>query len=681
MPAHAARLLRLAAIPAIAGAAFLLFLVQPLLGRFILPWFGGAPATWNACLLFFQVALLVGYAYAYASLRWLSPRAQTWTHLALLAAAVATLPLLPVAPADAAVQARPTASVLLLLAQAVGLPYVVLAATAPLVQGWLVRGGGAPWRWYALSNLAALVALIGYPVAVEPWLGRSAQCAWWTGGFAVVALGIALCAWAARIPAVGDDRDRAPPVPPSSRCQHLAWLVLPAIATVLLAATTNRLCLDVAPVPFLWVLPLALYLLSFVLAFAGGRWYPRAIVLPATALALLAGVAMAGDVDHLLPRSAGFAGVLFLCCWALHCEVVRLRPAPARLAGFYLCLAGGGALGGAVVALLAPRIFTGLHEFPLGLIACAVALAGILASEPGGRLAHWRPRWAWATIALALTGLVAGAVFVNRGRALLSRRNFHGVLQVRDYLSDRDGAYRKLQHGTTLHGVQWLAASRRGEPTAYYGPDSGIGRCLRLTARPQGRHIGVIGLGIGTLACWAGPRDRVRFYEINPAVVELAWTAFSVLADHRQQVEMVIGDGRLALTREPAQAFSVLVVDAFSGDAVPAHLLTREALALYRRHLEPGGVIAVHITNRHLDLRPLVYNLAEDAGLHAVLIRDRAGPAAPAQCLASDWMLLTDDLAVVEHDLLQDAASRDYGDTQGVGLWTDERSDLFRLLR
>jgi SAM-dependent methyltransferase len=658
--------------------AFLLFAVQPLAGKYALPWFGGAPQVWATCLVFFQVAVLAGYAWASASLARLSPRGQALAQVALLAAAGCCLPLAPVA-AWADGEGHPALRLLGLLGGALGAPCLALATTAPLLQGWYLRVVGRdPYPLYALSNLGSFAALAAYPLLFEPLLARSQQAWAWSIGFGLWALLVARCAWmAARAPLA-----RAPlatvGAPRPSRGVTARWLLLPALGSALLTATSNALCQDDAPVPFLWLLPLALYLLSWVLAFAGPRGYPRRPVIAAAALGALAvlAVGQAALIVPLAVQVAVHAAALGAACWFCHGELARLRPHPAGLGQFYLIGAVGGALGSAAVVFLAPLVFATNLEQRLLLL----AVLGLAAASTAGAPRRI-PRWATIVAAPAAVAVLLATQTASRriDRVVAAERTFFGALSVREHDRGDPRAHRReLRHGATVHGVQLLAASRRRAATAYYAPSSGVG--LALSAPGPARRVGVVGLGAGTLATYGRPGDTVRFYEIDPAVERLARTWFSFLADSPARVEVVIGDARRSLAVEPDQGFDVLVLDAFSSDAVPAHLLTREAFELYRRHLAPRGLVAVHVSNRHLDLEPVVRAAVARLDWPLLAIEDEAEEEERPWVEDSTWLLAGPDRRRFLDAGWRARASPEPFPPRQVP-WTDERADLLGILK
>ena len=667
--------------------AFLLFQVQPMAGKAILPWFGGVAAVWISCLLFFQVALLLGYLYAHGLIRFLRPAAQGWVHLALLVAALALLPVNPSAswkPHDAG---DPSLRILALLAVSVGLPYVLLSATSPLLQAWFARSHAEalPWRLFALSNLGSLVALLSYPVAIEPFIGVRRQMHLWSAGFAVFVALAGILSWrTARTAAVAGDAGREAPAPSPKRADVLLWILLPACASTLLMAVSSHLSQNWA-VPYLWVLPLSLYLLSFILCFDGRVWYRRGTFVPMLFFCLWAVMVLLGpetEASSLWLVLPVFGVGLFVSCMVCHGELARMRPHPAHLTAFYLCISAGGALGGLFVGLLAPRIFSGYWELPIGFGGAILLALVAIWRLPPVRLSPsmFRPVWSVAAFAGVATAVGMGMqVHRTESSYRLMVRDFYGGLRVRDrYGKEGADGVRMLFHGIINHGEQFLDPVRRREPTSYYSPASGAALAITREPRPRNQRVGVIGLGTGTLAAFARPGDEYRFYEISPLVVDLARTQFTYLADSPARVDVLLGDGRLTLEREPDQHFDVLLVDAFSGDAIPVHLLTREAFSLYRRHLNPDGMLAVHITNRYLDLAPVVAQGAADLGWHALLVQ--ALPDETHFWRGSTWVLLSrrsETLALGKRATLV----KDLTPEPGRRLWTDDFSDLFRVLK
>ena len=767
--------------PAIAvfTSAFLLFQLELVIGKHVLPWYGGAPAVWTTCMLFFQVALLAGYGWAHWLGDRLDPARQRAAHLAALALGVAViaaqwavwgLPLLPPPAWRPSGDADPASGIVRLLAVAVGVPFVVLAATGPLVQRWAarIRPGRSPYRLYALSNLGSLLGLLSFPLVVEPRLRLGSVAVLWGGGFAAFAIACGRVAQrqARRATAALEPRDLADEDARRPRLADVAlWLALPCAAVVMLLAVTNQICQEIAVVPLLWVLPLAIYLGTFVVCFQHERAYRREVCLPLlVAGAALACVLLYRGVDVAVPlQVAGWSAVLAACCMSCHGELARLAPTPRRLTAFYLVVAGGGALGGVLVAVAAPLVFNGYWELHAGLAACCAlavlalladrtswlregrtwpALAALLAAAGGTAALFWsagaatgggaaplapsvarlaaplagalvlllllgrrmrrsgggrsRPivGVACLAIALSLLSLVLRAhLRAAQAAALVSRRDFFGVVSVdRDAGDNALGPALYLRHGRIVHGFQLTDPALRALPTAYFGERSGIGLALRFHSCRAGApaerrplRIGVVGLGIGTLAAYGAGGDLVRFYEISPAVIRLASgreRVFTYLEDARARVEVVPGDGRVSLERElrdpDAPRFDVLAMDAFSGAAVPLHLLTREAFATYLARLDPErGILAVNISNRNVDLQGVVRRLAAEFGLSAVEV-EGARSADGAQW-HSLWALLTRDLAFLRVPDVA-AASRPLPAAAPAPLWTDDHSSLLDVV-
>jgi len=659
-------------------SAFLLFLIQPLIAKQILPWFGGSAGVWATCLVFFQTALMAGYVYAHALVRYLAPRSQALLHVGLLAASCLALPVI----ADPAWKPRggddPVIHIIALLALTVGLPYFLLSTTGPLMQAWYARSlARVPWRLFALSNLGSLLALLAYPFAVEPWV-RTVNQAWiWSGGYAAFALLCATAAWqAGRLHA-----DAAPQVrtaedagPPPGAATRMLWLLLAAAGSALLLAVSNHITQNVASVPFLWILPLSLYLLSFILCFDSDRVYHRGLFLVLVALAIPAMGWLLDGLALKLVIPVYLLG-LFVLCMFCHGELARLKPAPGHLTSFYLSLSAGGVLGGLAIGLGAPLLLSAYYE--LGIVLAACALLALFISR---RMRPWIPA-IFTYVVIAAAWFSYGQISAAHAPGVVAAtRNFYGAIRVRDY---GPPAYiRTFRHGPILHGGQLLGSTEaRRKPRTYYGPDSGLGRVLAVLRARGPLHIGVIGLGVGTIAAWGRTGDRIRFYELDPAVIAMARHDFSYLQDSAAAVSTVLGDARLSLEREQAQQFDLLSIDAFSADSIPVHLLTIEALDIYLRHLKPGGVLLYQATNRYLDIAPVVEQLAAQRGMETALLRSDGGKAATANFEnASDWVIASTDRAVVQAPALSDLRERIPAQA-GLAPWTDDYNNLLQILR
>ncbi|HMO46189.1 MAG TPA: fused MFS/spermidine synthase [Rubrivivax sp.] len=676
--------------------AFLLFLVQPIIAKLILPRFGGSVAVWATCLVFFQAALLLGYAFAHQLVRRDASRAWRWAHVALLLASLALLPIVPVRLWPGSQQAEPALQILGLLLLTIGLPFTLLAMTSPLLQAWLAaaRPPRNPYRLFAVSNGASLAALLAYPWLIEPWLHTATQAVLWSAAYALYVL--ALCAISLRRP-ISAAAAAASAAPPPGAARTLSWFALAALGSYALVALTNHLTQNIPSFPMMWVLPLVIYLLSFTLAFDTDRWTSPRVWRAAALLALAAMCLLLlheRRVGHIAWEIGGFLLGLFAVCMYCHGELARSRPAPALLTHFYLAVSAGGVAGGALVALAAPALLRGYFEVEIGLVLLAAAvlwrsIADLRAARSGirpsgGRAGSWHQGRAWAAAAAAAVVLLGSALtLVMRVDEALSEvtaigRNFYGVLRVREYgRDDPDAHERVLIHGTVMHGQQFLAPQFLRRPTSYYTPNSGVGRLLRALD-DRTIEVGAVGLGAGTIAAYGKAGDRYRFYEIDDAIVRAAHRHFSFIADSPATVEVAVGDGRLLLQQEAERRFDVLVVDAFSGDSIPVHLLTREAVQLYRQRLAPGGVIALHLSNSHLELAPVAGRIAEEIGLQAVLIAD-PGVAGDPSTAVSDWVLLAEDREVLELPPIREAA-QPVPQRAGLRTWTDDYSNILQVL-
>ena len=723
--------MRLYAVTVFLSAA-LLFQVQLILARYILPWFGGTPAVWTTCMLFFQLLLVAGYAYAHKLAACAAPRRQSGIHALLLAASLAVLlaqawrwgrPLLAGTAWQPDGVGTPVARILAILSVAAGLPFFVLAATSPLVQAWAAATdpGRSPYPLYAVSNAGSLVGLLTYPFLVEPHLGLRSQAILWFALYVAFAC-CALLGARRRVACMGGAAAGSPGTPPDGQAaapslpRRVLWIALSAVPALLLLATTTKITEEVAVVPFFWVLPLGLYLVSFILCFGNARWYVRPLFAAAAVAAMLmVSTALTKQPDDLgvAEQTGVYCFALFVFCMIGHGELARRKPHPSRLTSFYLTVSLGGAAGGCLAAVVAPLVFTGLWELPLGYLGGGLSLLAAMWADRGSCL-HGRARRMLrpaAVLVVAGIGVIpfvvlrdrvpgpagrllrvaAGAAGLERldpehYRNIVYRRNFYGMLRIAEYDRDQADSHRyTLYHAGTAHGFQLRDPAQRTRPTAYYTEASGIGLVLRHhPRRGQGAgrlRVGVVGLGVGTLAAYGRAGDLVRFYEINPAAIELATdpAVFSFLSDTPARVEIVAGDARLALALEAPQRFDVLALDAFSGDAVPVHLLTREALAVYLRHLAAGGVLAVHTSSRYLDLDPLVWRLAADAGLRGGLVVARDDDDLTWE---SDWFLFRrhDGFGAVPRisDRLTPCPETDA--LRQVALWTDDYSNLFEVL-
>jgi hypothetical protein len=660
-------------------SAFLLFFVEPLFAKLILPRFGGTAAVWATCLVFFQCALLLGYFYADVTSRRLPPNRQSFLHIALLAASLLFLPIVPRSWWHPQRGSDPAWQILGVLTVSIGLPFVLLSATSPLMQIWYARrnSGSEPYHLFALSNLASVLALVSFPLLVEPRIASHKQAVLWSILFVIFVVLCSMAAWNSRR-SIGEKlASRAESTrstnAPSGR-ERILWLSLSACGSMLLLSVTNHLLESVAPVPLLWVLPLAVYLLTFTIAFSRRRLYSRRLVIPLLAITLgCIGYAVyepsfATSIQLGVPF---FCVGLFICCLFCHGELALHRPATGYLTLFYLMLSTGGALGAIFVGLIAPRIFAGIYEFPLAL--AFTALLGVIVLWKYGQLS----RLFWAAATLAMVFLFARHIRSDEKDAIVRMRNFYAELRVTQSSNGLGQPYRTLYHGKIKHGSQYLSRPLSLLPTAYFSPDSGVG--LALTRCYSGpKRVGVIGLGVGTLAAYGKPGDYFRFYEINPQVVSIAKEFFTYLRDTDAQTEIVLGDGRLSLESESPQEFDVLVVDAFSGDALPVHLLTKEAIAIYLHHLKPEGVLAINTSNNYLYLSPVVQLLADNTGHAARMITSTTN--AQKLSATSNWVLVTRNSRFL-NEIDPFSFHRAISVPPYLRLWTDDYNNLFQILR
>jgi len=776
-------------------SALLLFQVQPIIAKHILPWFGGTPAVWTTCMVFFQVALLGGYAYAHLSIRLLTPRKQAVLHGLLLAACIVLLPAIPAETWKPIGGQSEIPRILALLAVTIGGPYLILAANGPLLQAWFSREfpKASPYRLYALSNVGSLLALLSYPVLLEPGLSLRWQEYSWSGLFVLFAASCGFCAWRA-FRAGGENGDRhrqteaepvpvfeagettgkmpvglmgetpmlrETPLPPAQPARLLPWflaarvepgpsirpglvrgaltLLLPACACVVLLATTNQMTQDLPVVPFLWILPLALYLLTFIICFDRDWWYFRPLWIPLMGLGLwgIYEAVQAGVDMPVLKQIILYSAGLFTCCMVCHGELARLRPAPNRLTGYYLLISAGGAMGGLFVTLAAPKVFSGVWsgywEFQGSLIACGVLLMVVMVMDRRFiRFFRWTgPVWLRLGAASTCLGLsiFLTVYFVRLAREGTSgtvevSRNFYGVLRVeKSHDFEGDGDKINLMHGRITHGAQYTSDNYRTKPVSYYGPTSGIGVAV-AALRQRGGHveqtpslmhqpgddattvpvasapattraagapaiaganlrIGAVGLGAGIVAAYGQRGDFIRFYEINADMLRISDAHFTYRKDTPARTEVVLGDARLTMERAKERGesgqFDVIVLDAFSGDSIPLHLLTSQAVELYLYHLKPDGVLAFHISNRYLDLEGLVRGLADQAGKMSMLIDSDDDDNDPRQD-RSTWVLATGSAELLDAMKQFPSAAQWTKDGAKPIVFTDDYSNLFQLL-
>jgi hypothetical protein len=633
------------------------------------------------------VLLLLGYTYSHLITRHLAPRQQARLHIALLLASLLFLPIIPSVAFKPAADTDAALRILLLLTATIGLPYFLLSTTGPLLQKWVAPRfpEKTVYRLFALSNFGSLIGLLAFPFAIEPFTTSRTQSMVWSGAYALFVLACAFSAWKSSQGAEGPHVvDTSAPVadapagPAPSGRDYAMWLAFSALGSVMLLASTSHITQNIASVPFLWVLPLSLYLLTFVLAFEGrgGRgWYERWMMF----VTLLFVVGMAAglsagrgvlDVSLAVPLySVGMFVSVFFC----NGELALRKPAPRYLTQFYLTISLGGALGGLFVGLVAPRLFPTTFELPLALMALAAM----------GLVVVWNNKF---LIGPALVASLATAWYGSeyltflRDDVIYMHRNFYGTLRVREQ-GTGDLQVRRLLHGVILHGEQSTTAPDRLEPGTYYARTSGVGRAIEARQSAGPVRLGVVGLGVGTLSAYGRAGDTVRFYELDPDVLALAKNYFSYLPSSPSNLEFVIGDARLSLERELArgakQGYDVMAIDAFSSDSIPVHLITREAIDLYMQHVAPDGILAIHISNRFLDLKPVLANIAQSLGLAARLVSD--SPTGSGSASMTDWVLIARTDAPFAHELLDVAQAIE--PNPAFSLWTDQFNNLLDVLK
>jgi hypothetical protein len=679
-------MLGLCALSVLSGS-FLLFLVQPIVAKELLPWFGGAASVWAICLVFFQLGLLAGYAYADLFIRRLAFGAQLAGLIAIVVVGGLSLPIVPGMRWRPLDPQNPSWQLLGALAATVGIPYVSMAATTPLVQSWFARRfpGRSPYPLFALSNLASMLALLAYPALIERELGTKLQAYVWSTGYVLWAVSMLLCLTRLRsrqtaASATSDASSEAAPIKSApGSAQYLGWIALAALGSFLLVAVTSRMTRDIAAIPLLWTLPLAIYLLTFIIAFQWTRWLSSRVLLSLAVAAAMLYAALAIYLQwpdaqgHSWPigvQIGALSALLGCACLFCHGRLALSRPAPTYLTRFYLTISAGGAFGAVLIALVAPALLNFDYDLEGGMTAVALALLLYTVRQPRSVILLG------IGVCVLTVGSAVHLVHLFELSSVGSERNFYGVLRIYEQTSPTAGKALFLSNGATLHGMQYEAADLRERPTEYYGVASGVGRAIAALRREDvPRRIGVIGLGAGTLAAYGRAGDTVRFYELNPAVLVLARKPFNYLNDSHARIEVALGDARLSLQREPRQGFDLLVVDAFSSDAIPVHLLTVEALALYLTHLKHDGLIAFHTSNRYLDLPPVIARIAQVRGLEARIVESDASDDFNSP---STWVLLSRELRYFERPELASVARTLPRYTTRP--WTDDYSDPLEYL-
>lgn len=683
-------------------SAFLLFQVQPMIARFILPWFGGTAAVWTTCMMFFQIVLLLGYLYAHVLRRLFSPRYAWLIHLIVLSIAAATTAVIPPESLKPTGDENLTLAIVRVLVMTIGIPFFALSSTGPLIQAWQAssHAGQSPYRLYALSNLGSMLALVTYPFLIERFLPMAQQAKFWTIGFCLFAIGCCWCGWqTVKLNSWAQDLSQHPSSAGGESGSEkpnlgraVLWLVLAMTASIILLATTNLMCQEVASIPFLWILPLSLYLLSFIICFDRPALYRRRFFIPLLVVGTIVSIALVhlSVFAGLLLQVAGLATVCFAASMTCHGELERLKPRAEYLTGFYLWIAFGGALGGVFVCVLAPLIFTGFLEFHVGLIvSLLVALGTVMLpraqSSAGSSVQSTGPsRLVSHTMAMAIFVALSFVVcsmayFLDPSyqKGLIFRgRNEYGLASVVE-----DGAYRRFINGRIEHGGQRIEPGREMEHISYYVPGSGVGVAFDSyrSQTDSKLNVAVIGLGAGAMTTWMESGEEIVFYEINPMVDLIAKEHFSFLKNSKSATSVKLGDGRMQLQNEltslHSPKYDLLIVDAFSSDSIPIHLLTAECFDLYLQRLKDDGVLIVQITNRFIDLKPVILHHAEEYGLTPILIEYQS----PDRIIETTWVLMTRNVGVIESELVKAFQHPWPAGIQRVR-WTDDFASVAALL-
>jgi hypothetical protein len=681
-------------------SAFLLFQLQPIIARYILPWYGGSPALWTSCMMFFQVALLFGYLYAHLLANHVPAKRQPILHVSFLTLSLLLLPIGVPESWVPTVDGQPAVEILALLSISVGIPFVLISASGPLLQHWFsgVYRGKSPFRLYALSNLGSLAALLTYPILIEPQFTIDGQATTWSFLYLALVPICALCGIAfSRSSADGKANDPKVAIPqPVTMLDRTLWVSLAACGSTVLLATTNQICQDVAVVPFLWILPLSLYLITFIICFDKDAWYVRGIWLGLLFISLVLLVHLMFQYFTavwvpLVYQVGIYCFALFTCCMVCHGELARRRSAVPHLTTFYLYVALGGALGGVFVNLVAPILFTGFWELHIALTS-TVILAGVCVGvdKKLTRIKQHRTAFAslWSLMVAVFVVLMVLQIRGGRVESIYVGRSFFGVMYVDEWDVDTHDHERYLYHGKIRHGRQLLHPYKQRWATSYYGANSGVAEAIlrhprRLLPDPAagGLNIGVVGLGVGTLSTFGTEKDAFRYYEINPQVEQIAHKYFRYLGNSKATTEIILGDARVSMQREFSDSgsneFDVLVLDAFNGDSVPVHLLTEEAFDLYAKHLRDDGILAIHITNKFVDLSPVVRVASRRLNKEAIWVD---GAADRWYEDSNDWVLVSSNRAFLASPTLR-AIQTSWNEVQPRPIrWTDDFSNLFQII-
>jgi len=667
-------------------SAFLLFQVQPLISKFILPWFGGSASVWLVAMVFFQLVLLLGYLYSYL-LNHFKFKTQKIVHLVLILVTISTLPIIPNSALKPLDSSWPTLRILFVLLVTVGLPYFALSTTGPLLQAWYVRKyqHKNPYILYALSNVGSLIALVSFPFLFEPFFSNIKQAWIWSIVFVVFGIGVGILVWKQLRGTLAEKAEEVVAHERISLGRTILWIMLPALASAAFLAVTNHICLDVATIPFLWILPFSLYLLSFILTFLDEIFYKKMFFF-ILLLASLVGSPLLVFNNAIGTLGIGFqlfsySLILFTICMVCHGELYRLRPAPKLLTCYYLMIAIGGALGGIFVAIVAPLVFKAYWELPIVLFTTNILLGVLQIQKLKGRTTARERRFLISGI-ICLSVFFAFYFYCIQRKAdigvINNERNFYGVLRVIERETQTAGIYKRyLLHGVTLHGEELVRGDKVMPSFSYYSEKTGLGLLLQKVMMQPNREVGLVGLGTGTSAYYGRTGDNFTFFDINPTVVDFATKYFSYLGNSLANIKTILGDARLSLEKEPDKKYDVLALDAFSSDAIPVHLLTEEAFDLYRDKLKDSGVIAVHISNRYLDLAPVVKAAAEKNGFKCLYVYTKQDDN--KTYYGADWILVTKNEAVIKSEELKPFLGE--REVRDIRPWTDHFSNLFTILK
>lgn len=661
-------------------SAFLLFLVQPLVSKNLLPWFGGSASVWATCMVFFQVLLLAGYAYADVISKHLKVKNQVILHLALYAFCLLSFSVLADKENINLESENPTLTIVMVLLGTIGLAYFLLSSTGPLMQKWLTKSNLNlnVYRFFSLSNLASLAALVSYPFLIEPYFSLTTQAQAWKFFFFIFSASITITGVAFLLTHDNSSQimQDAQPVEKNRPGiqQLMKWIGLSALGSWMLISVTNHITHDIAAIPMLWIAPLSIYLISFVLCFENDRWYSNKIFFPMVIAAVAIFSLDMGDwgFSNSVNGIPLYIGFLFIICMFAHGELASSRPSSEHLTRFYLMTSVGGALGGLLVGFGAPFILPAYYELGIGFLAASWILYFLSIDSIRRKIA-------------SLILIIWTSFFLHQQinssfeKSLSVSRNFYGTLKVVDEADESDKIKsRRLYDGNVNHGEQYLDADRRMLPTTYFGPDSGVG--LLLGKAEQSLKVGIIGLGAGVLATYGKPNDEFIFYEINPEVVRIAQKSFTFLKDAKSDIKIKIGDGRLLLEREPSNQFDIIILDAFSGGAVPTHLLTKEAYQIYLNHLKPNGVLAFNSTNHRINVPPLIKAVADDLNLTSTLIVHRVPRTEMSNLRSTKWSLVSRDPNAFRENYFKTNAS-DFEIIQGLEAWRDDFNNIFKIIK